>query len=450
MASPNIVLIMTDQQRWDSLGYAHGGPSYTPNLDRLARSGAIFDNAYSSAPVCVPARSSLLTGLLPHRVRRAANGLALAEGEWTIARAFRNAGYETALFGKMHFYPICAHHGFDVSRLCEHLTKSAGYDPDDIDDYREWLQSTGRKDDRFSHKTPRVFSYSVDYHPTNWITREAIQFLKNRDAARPYFVVVSYPHPHSPYDPPEPYASMYPTAAEVVPSDGLSINKDLPTPFRGAIYAPRRPKPGYYPARVREMAVDQVKAILAAIRALVKQIDDAVAELVQHVDLSNTVVFFTSDHGDYGGHRGLMGKVPWITFDDLAKVALFCFGSGVKVGIRVSAPVQSFDFCSTALELAGVPFPSFAPDSVSLVPVLNGAPADAQRPVFCATGFWWPMIRIGDLKLVFHEHTKSTMLYDLSTDPGEAHDLSGLPEYAAFVAQARARLVQELARPVVA
>ena len=140
MKTPNILMIMTDQQRADSMGYAGNKPSDTPNLDRLARQGAIFENAYSSSTSCVPARSSLMTGLLPHRVptvdsngrKSAGLGLSLKPGQWTIARALRDAGYETALFGKMHFHPMHADHGFDVMHMCEHLP--AGYAENAEDD----------------------------------------------------------------------------------------------------------------------------------------------------------------------------------------------------------------------------------------------------------------------------------------------------------------------------
>src|SRR5215208_4151589 len=99
---PNLVLIMTDQQRFDQLGFASGGHFQTPNLDELARRGVIFDAAYSGSTVCVPARTSLLTGLLDHRVPKAPGSFAMQQGFWTVAHALRRAGYVTGLVGKMH------------------------------------------------------------------------------------------------------------------------------------------------------------------------------------------------------------------------------------------------------------------------------------------------------------------------------------------------------------
>jgi choline-sulfatase len=136
---PSFLLVMTDEQRADSVGFARelgrvGRDSDTPHLDGFAHRGVIFDNAYSASTVCVPARSALLTGIFDDRLPRVGGGLALKEGYWTIAHAMARAGYDTGLFGKMHFAPINARHGFQVVRSCEHLGRTAGYGPEDVDE----------------------------------------------------------------------------------------------------------------------------------------------------------------------------------------------------------------------------------------------------------------------------------------------------------------------------
>ena len=148
---PDIVLIMTDQQRFDQVGYASGGHFETPNIDRLAAGGVIFDRAYSASTVCVPSRVALLTGLQPHRVPTQENRFALREGFWTVAHELRRAGYETALIGKMHFAPVHARHGFETMRLCEHLSAQglgalSKERSDEVDDYHDWLVSRGLTD----------------------------------------------------------------------------------------------------------------------------------------------------------------------------------------------------------------------------------------------------------------------------------------------------------------
>lgn len=409
---------MTDQQRADSVGYARANGTDTPFIDSLARRGVIFDNAYSASTVCVPSRSSLLTGLFDQRLPRGPDKLALKAGYFTIAHALSAAGYETALFGKMHFSPLDAKHGFDVVRSCEHLTAAAGYAPDDIDDYRRWLTSRGIRDPRFT--VPGVFPLGDHLHPTNWITNQATRFLRTRDSSRPLFAIVSYTSPHTPLNPPASYAKLYDPRKEAVHKGRVIANLDLPPAFQKAFDAPSNT---FAPDFVSGYPEEEVKSKLAFIRALIRQIDDAVKELMRHVSLENTVVFFTSDHGDYGGHRGLLGKVPWIPFDDLAKVPFFAVGAGVVGGRRVAELVQSCDFALTSLELAGVEPPAAGFDATSLVNVLSGAPADPDRSAFCAISMGWPMIRRKNIKLIWHA-SGDEVLYDLATDPGETKNLA--------------------------
>lgn len=450
---PNILLIMTDQQRADSPGYTHTGLSDTPNLDRLAQQGVIFDNAYSSATSCVPARASLMTGLLHHRVPKVSSnaraettsGLALKEGYWTIAHGLRQAGYQTALLGKMHFQPIRASHGFEIAHHCEHLP--AGYPADAVDDYHLWLESTDHKDKRFVKPSqPRVFPYPAEYHPTNWVTRHGLDFLANRDRSRPYFAVVSYPHPHTPYDPPEPYASMYPPEKEPFPPTGYEVNDTLPWPFRDAA-RPAEKGAIFSPKLVRDMPEMHVKRVLASIRALIRHIDDNIGELLKAVDLSNTVVFFLSDHGDYGGHRGFLGKLPWIPFDDLVRVPFVAAGAGVKPGRRINAPVQSFDYVPTAMELAGASLPSRDMDSHSLADVLAGGEPDYQRAVYSSTTEGWPMLRQDRYKQVWHTGADVHLIYDMQADPIESNNLGCDPAWGDFIVKNRKTLRDLLNKP---
>lgn len=440
----NILLIMTDQQRADSLGYTHSGPTFTPTLDALAAEGVVFESAYASSTSCVPSRSSLMTGFLPHRLPVVPGGLALPEGHWTIARAFKQAGYRTGLFGKMHFDPIRADHGFDVMRTCEHLTKSAGYGRGVTDDYRTWLADQGLKDLRFRNSPgkPRTFPYDAQYHPTKWVTREAGPFLQQR--GRPYFAVVSYPHPHTPYDPPEPYDTMYRPEDIQIPGSGIEVNDDLPASFLQAVYA----DPGQFfgPKRVDMIPELLLRRTLATIRGLVRMIDDSVADLMRHVDLADTLVIFLSDHGDYGGHRGFLGKIPWIPFEDLIRVPFFCVGAGVAAGRRIRAPVRAFDFVPTVLEAAGVPRPRVAFDAYSLLPILGGNADGIDEPVITATSQGWPTIRRAAYKHIWHPYSDAHALYDLDADPGETHNLATDPLHAALLRQNAEVLVRVLAK----
>ena len=455
---PNILLLMTDQQRYDSLGYSRvDGLSDTPNLDRLAAGGVIFDNAYSSDTACIPARSSLMTGLLPHRVptggwrprAQTSSGQALKEGYWTVAHALRDAGYRTGLFGKMHFAPIRAQHGFDVMQTCEHLP--AGYDPKEQDDYRRWILATGRKDLRFIRPgIPRVFPYEAEYHPTQWITRHAATFCRAADTGTgdaPWFAVVSYTDPHTPYSPPEPYASLFRPEDQRLPDSGMDSNRGLPWPF-SEITEPQPPGTFFAPVHVDQHDEGHLRRVLAAIRAGIKHIDDAIAQLLAQIDLDTTLVIFLSDHGDYGGHRGFLGKIPWMPFDDLARVPFFMAGSGVAGGRRVSVPVQSFDYVATVLERVGLTRPCADMESSSLLPVLAGAAVATDRAVFCSTMEGAPMLRRGRYKHIWHSVADANILYDLEQDPGETRNVAEEPGHRDMLA-ANVELMREmLARPI--
>ena len=461
---PNILLIMTDQQRYDQIGYASNGSFYTPNLDRLARQGIIFSHAYSTSTVCVPSRCSLLTGILHHRLPTASGSheptagsfdfLALKEGCWTLPRYLRALGYRTALIGKMHFYPIRARHGFDYMQTCEHLTEHAGYGPGDMDDYHTWLMWNGRADwrgthmfgpgqeaqqaDYAKHGRMQPFYYEAKFHPTNWIAERSIEFLRERSAGEPFFLVCSFLHPHTPYDPPEPYASMFNPDDIQLPQVDFEANTSLPDPFGSEM-----------PAK-SQYSEKNCRRALAYIKGLIKQIDDSVGDILQHVDLSNTYVFFTSDHGDYSGHRGLLGKVPWYPFEDLSRVPLFCAGPTVPQDQQVTDLVQNYDFATTCLDLVGAPQPNDVFDATSLRNYFEQRSGDPNRVVYCATtpALVCPMIREGDLKYIRLGDDGPELLFDLANDPAESHSLAEEPRYAEYVTRFRALLSWQLARGV--
>jgi choline-sulfatase len=449
---PDLILIMTDQQRSDQIGYASGGHFETPILDALAGQGVIFDTAYSASTTCVPARVALLTGIQPHRLPTQENDAALREGFWTVAHELRRAGYETALIGKMHFAPVHSQHGFETMKLCEHI-RWQGLGPlsrargDVFDDYHDWLLEHGLDDWRLTDDGPMPASYPAEVHPTEWIEREASSFLAARDRSRPLFLVISFLHPHAPYDPPQPYASMYDPADSKLPADGFDANGKLPLVFQMAADMSQTRAEAEDPVRVR--------AFLATARGLVRQIDDAVGRIVPQLDLDNTRVFFTSDHGDYSGHRGLMRKNPWVPFDDLARVPFFVTGGGIAGGRRIPELVQSCDFALTCLDFAGVSAPVGVEfDTRSLRPILDGhpGPGDLGRDVLCATGRpGWPMIRSGRYKYiehVVHAELGQRVLFDLDTDPAEQVDLFEDPDYHDIGRELAERLHARTAQPV--
>lgn len=448
-SAPDIVLIMTDQQRHDQVGYRSNGYYETPALDALAQRGVTFHNAYSAGATCIPARMGLLTGVQPRRLPTQPDRIELKEGVWTVAHALRGAGYETALIGKMHFTPVHADHGFEYMRTSEHLGASIlGSRPDgspDLDDYHDWLVDhgiaewgeleIGRPPEFIPLRPPGTggapFPYQLAYHPTTWVRDKVSAFLEHRRSDRPLFLVVSFPHPHTPLNPLGPYATKYDPADWVVPAPGDEANAGLPEPFRDAI---ENDAELYAPWRVRDHGENALRVRQTRVRALVNHIDDALADLLPKFPLDRTVVAFTSDHGDYAGHRGLGSKLPWIPFDDLIRVPLVLAGVGVAGHRTSEAIVQSSDLPLTLCELAGVPLPVDEAefDSCSLVGHLSGATPDGygDRAASFLHNSGWPGARVRNMKMICSWPTWTKLLFDLDQDPDETVDRSNDPEYA--------------------
>ena len=451
-ARPDLILFMTDQQRADQVGFSSAGHFETPHLDALAESGVAFDNAYSAATFCVPARNALLTGLLPHRIPTQVNGLALREGFWTVAHALREAGYETALIGKMHFAPVHAEHGFETMRLCEHLN-AQGIPPEEggdhlRDDYHDWLVSEGVDDWRFDdgeliQTSPwGPFPHAADLHPTAWIERETRSFLARRTSDRPLFLVVSFPASPRTAQPAgalriavragDVATSAHHVRGERGPPGALRRRDD---DVRRSTDAPGRPGapggPGGGPrARARSREADR----------RLHRVDPGPARSAK------SVVFFTSDHGDYAGNRGMLRKIPWIPYDDLALVPLVVAGPDVVGGRRLPDLVQSCDLALTCLDYAGVDVPPGVDFGTrTLRPLLTDADGahDAERAVFCGTSVGWSMVRRGRFKYVRKVWTTSA-LFDLVADPDESVNLLDDPAHQDVLAELRELLDDEL------
>lgn len=456
---PNILIIMTDQQRYDQLGFASNGYFHTPNLDKLAADGLVFNNAYTSATICIPARGAILSGLRPGRFRTQGRGKALKEGSWTFPHLLRTKGYQTALIGKMHLEPIRARHGFDYMRTAEHL--GLIYGPEEFDDYTNWLVSRGKADWRATHifgpeesaekqyfrdnYQAVPFFYDQEYHPTSWIARESTRFLKQRDHNRPFLLINSFPHPHSPFDPPKPYSELYDIDQALLPAVDLDINSQLPSAARSLLYDSNNL--GH--AAVDKIGIALQKKISTYIRALIHQIDDAIGEILKNIDLANTVVIFTTDHGDYYGHRGLMLKTPGIPFDDIARVPLIFSGAGITAGLRSDNLVQNSDIALTVLEMAGVKVNhSDQLDSHSLCPILKGQNRPDDRTIFCWSNYDWHMIRYSHLKYFYHSPSSQEMLFDVVADPAEKNNLIDNEEYKFDLEMMRSKMQLELQKGI--
>jgi arylsulfatase A-like enzyme len=239
---------------------------------------------------------------------------------------------------------------------------------------------------------------------------------------------------------------MYREADADVPLDGFEVNERLPAAFLDAL---TNPTDAFSPRRVA--SEEQLRRRLTKVRALINQIDDSLGRILERFDLARTLVWFTSDHGDYAGHRGMLAKFPWIPFDDLARVPLVIAGLDLPGGRRVGQLVQSCDFALTALDYAGIAVAEEVFDSRSLRPLFADptAPAHEDRAVLCGTGVMgWPTLRRGALKYVTHTDSGAAALFDLNRDPGETTNVLEDPAYRSAAAELSALLADALDRAV--
>jgi arylsulfatase A-like enzyme len=360
------------------------------------------------------------------------------------------------MVGKGHYRPMYSDHGFDHMRLAEHLGQ---YDDAPIDDYVRWLVHNGRADHRATHmfgpddtveakefaasSGARAFQHEERYHSTSWVRDESLTFLRERDSSKPFLLVVSFPRPHAPFDPPPRWIERI--DSEQFPVDSLSdSHADALPPLAQSLI---RGDKGYKPVRVADLDPERVRDVLVYRAALIAQIDDAVGRLIDQVDLDDTTICFTSDHGDYAGRHGLLMKTPFLPFDDLARVPFVWAGAGVAGGRVASSPVQNFDLATTMLELAGLPV--LGVDGESLAAELSGAEQDPDRVVMTDSLYQYRMVRRGSLKFFRHELTREEMAFDVIDDPSETTNVVADDRYRSRVDELREELDRIMAVGIV-
>ncbi len=445
---PNIILIITDQQRFDSIN-ALGFPWVdTPNLDRLVQDGTSFDNCFITAPSCAPARASLFTGYWPH-VTGVLQNADLWRHSWVERMA--DAGYHCVNIGKMHSFPYEAPLGFHERYVVENKDRylEGRYYFDEWDKalrargevkqqrelYRKWpgyRESLGA----FDWKLP------ADLHPDFFVGDMARWWLESYPQTQPLFLQVGFPGPHPPYDPLPDYARPY--LERELPLQEV-YQEDLdgqPSPFkqlREHNFATDHDAVVHLPQPTQAQRHRQRAHYLANVTMIDEKIDQLMQTLDEQGYLENSIVIFTSDHGDCLTDHGHSQK--WTMYDTIMRVPLIVWAPGrVDAGLRILGMCQLMDVGRTVLELAGVTPPSDM-QAESLVPALRAETLPDWRPrdlVFAEhpadgiyEGPYMTMVRSRDWKLVHFLDSDEGQLFDLRNDPDEFHNLWDEPAFAA-------------------
>lgn len=444
MTQPNVLLILTDQQRPDTLGHRKQTPCRTPNIDRLAATGASFENAYTPCPLCLPSRASLFTGKYPTQNDMMSNQTGYLQ-TCEMLDHFRANGYQINYAGKWHM---------GEGNIADFTDRHAG---DSTKTYSKWCLDQGLIDGWMfndpacrttrtpSMSIPKVHRQDLPVDKTNeaYVTDFAIDMIKTRDPERPFFQVCSFNGPHPPFMIPEPFFSMYDPA-------------DVPMPknFGPQSGEHQAHSQSFYRQLFLDHGVDfdDWRASYAVYWGFVSMIDSFVGQLLETLaqeDLGkDTIIVFTSDHGENLGAHGLWQKM--VPFDESIRVPLVVSIPGrTETPMRVTSQASLIDVAPTLSALCGLPQAEWMGRDL-----FQGATTDPDHPAIFAMhrpiGDWmnvtdWRMVQEGGVKYVWHDG-QAEELFALKSDPAELKNLAQEPAHLQTLLEMRAKLTVFLQR----
>jgi len=433
---PNILWICTDQQRWDTIHALGNEHIRTPNLDRLVKEGVAFEYAHVTAQICTPSRANFLTGMYASSVKACKNGAShWPEEAPLVTKLLKDIGYTCGLSGKLHLSTAMVNNPERRPKDDGYSTFHYSHGPSqggDKNEYLVWLTKQGQSY-RGLQKLPGVEHARL--HQTTWCTDRAIDFM-TRQKGRPWLFSVNIFDPHGPFNAPADYVKRF------------DVDK-LPGPvFRRSNLAEQaKLSKILFQTRATDPSRFNGRKLQAQYWAQIELIDENVGRMLKALEdigqLRNTVVIFTSDHGDMCGDHGLRAKGCRF-YEGLVRVPLILSWPGqFKQNLRSRALVELTDIAPTLMELAGRPVPEHM-QGKSLLPLLRGK-ADPHRhrefircefydtlkpKSYNAQATWGTMIRNDRYKLcVYHGHEHGEM-YDMKTDPNEFVNLWDSTDHA--------------------
>ncbi|MBI4908465.1 MAG: arylsulfatase [Acidobacteria bacterium] len=443
---PNILFVMDDQHRGDCLGAEGNRVIATPNLDRLAKEGIRFRHAYSTTPTCTPARAALLTGLQPWNHGLLGLQAVGAKYPYTMPQAVRDAGYYTMAIGKLHYSPQRNLHGYHQALLDESGRIGS---VDFRSDYRSWFWSAAPNLNPdatgvgWNDYKGKAYVLPERLHPSTWIADCAVRFLETYQRPEPFFLKVSFERPHSPFDPPQRWMDRYADA-------------DLPKPQAGQWADKYRQRSWnrddiWHGDMGAETRVSR-QAYYGSVSHVDEQIGRVLAALEKRGLLEQTLIVFTSDHGDMTGDQHLWRKS--YAYEPSARIPMILrcprgMASDAR-GLVSEHPVELRDIFPTFLDAAGVPA-SRKLDGRSMLDIARGKASDwrkwidLEHDVCYNASNHWSALTDGKAKYIYHAPTGEQQLFDLTRDPHELRDLSGDAAHSAALRLWRGRLVKHLA-----
>lgn len=436
---PNVLLICADHWAGSMFGVAGHPAIQTPGLDEIAQAGVRFTRAYSECPVCIPARRTLMTGLSPrgHGDRVFKDNLRFPSVV-TLAQAFRDAGYQADAVGKLHLHPQRDRIGFDNVLLDDEGRPQWGV----VDDYDIYLGDVGLAGRQFDHGMSnnqyhwRAWHLPEETHATAWAGRMMARTIKRRDPTRPGFWYLGFRAPHPPLVPPQAFLDLYDDVEIDEPYHGSWLGDPDKMPFAvSAVWQ-----------RMNRYTPQQLRAARKAFYALCTQVDFQIRYLIGTLRmeglLDNTIICFTSDHGDMLGNHHMLAKR--VFYENAACVPMILRGvqgcTRLPEGKIEDRVVGLQDVMPTLLDLCGIPVPDHV-DGVSMFaktprPWLYGECSEGEHST--------RMVHDGRFKLIYYATGNAFQLFDLESDPQELTELSGQAAHAATLERLTGLLVEQL------
>ena len=431
MTRPNILILMVDQLNGTLFPDGPADWLHAPALKGLAERSMRFATTYTASPLCAPGRASFMSGQLPRRTRVYDNAAEFASDIPTYAHHLRRAGYQTCLSGKMHFVGPDQLHGFEERLTTDIYPADFGWTPD----YRKpgeriewWYHNLGAVPAAGVAETTNQMDYDdeVAFHAE----RKLYDLARTSDD-RPWCLTVSFTHPHDPYVARRRFWDLYADCPHLDPP-GPEMGYDDLDPHSQRIFDAND-------WRSYEITAEHRRRARRAYFANISYLDEKFASILGLLDrlelADNTVIVFTSDHGDMLGEKGLWFKMSF--YEGSSRVPLMIAGPGIAPG-RIDAPVSTLDVTPTLADLAGVSLDEVMPwtDGESLLPLIGGA--ERENPVameYAAEASHAPLVSLRDGRWKLTRCALDPdQLFDMESDPHETTNLAADPAHAATLA----------------
>ncbi len=463
----NILFLMSDQHRGDCIGAEGADWVQTPNLDKLASEGVLYTNAYASVPSCLASRAGILTGMSPWQSGQLGYK-PIVDYSYEMAQMFTDSGYRTHAVGKNHFTPMRHKHGYQTveleeawytSRVGLHaiLEKNRNIPLNDSlkCDYTRWFEkqmpgvSLNASGLGYTDHNGDVFPFEDKYHPTHWTAQRAVEFLETYDGEAPFLLKVSFQRPHPPFDPPARWMEHYkdtniPKARVSSWSEQKNGNKT------GLLKELRNPTTANVP-------LEEIESSRRAYYATISHVDEQLGRVIEALrkrgEIENTLIVYTSDHGDMMGDHYYWRKCR--PYEGSARVPMILYWPeslrlNAKRGQVREDLVELRDLLPTFLDAAGLLQPEVM-DGVSMLNTLKAKPwrdiLDLEHAQLYEPDNAWVALTDERYKYIYFTLTGQQQLFDLQNDPHELFDLASkgvFKKNKALIEEWRAKMIKHL------